>query len=252
MFTISNFVGELNGKLNHREKFIVLDVEGYSTTRPYNVGYIVGDNYGTIYTKRSFALPSCIWENIHAMLNTRQAETMTKKNVEEILTDFENKRTKRKYQNVSVNEFMNIFEKDIAKFKVKKVFAYNVNFDKGSLKRLFGERFNSLNVEFCDIITAILETKLLTKKYCNFCIANNYITEKGNIMTKAEIVYRYLTNDLTFEEEHTGLSDCYIEYFILLTAINTHKKFNTNPTQAWRKLKDFTNTNGIIVPIPTV
>lgn len=50
------------------------------------------------------------------------------------------------------------------------------------------------------------------------------MTEKGNIMTKAEIVYRYLFNDLTFIEEHTGLADVKIEYKILLKAFQTHKK----------------------------
>ena len=78
-------------------------------------------------------------------------------------------------------------------------------------------------VTFYDIIPAILHTKLLTKKYVNFCNDNGYVTEKGNIQTKAEIVYRYLKNDKTFEEEHTGLSDCKIEYEILLTAIRTKK-----------------------------
>ena len=45
-------------------------------------------------------------------------------------------------------------------------------------------------------------------------------------MTKAEIVYRYLTGDLSFIEDHTGLNDCRIEYEILLAAINSGKQID--------------------------
>lgn len=252
MYEIKNFIGELNGKLNKREKFLVLDVEGYSTARPYNIGYIVADKYGTIYVKRSIALPSCFWENIESMLRTKQAEEMTKRNIEEILKDVDNKRTKRKYKSIAISEFFALFERDISLFNIKKMFSYNVTFDKSALSRLYGDNFTKLNLEFCDIITAILDTKLLTKKYVNWCIENGYISEKGNILTKAEVVYRYLSNDLTFIEEHTGLSDCMIEYEILLTAFETHKKLNFKPCQAWRVLKKFATENGITIPIPTV
>ena len=93
---------------------------------------------------------------------------------------------------------------------------YNVNFDKSALNRLFGERFNNIELEYKDIIPAILHTKLMTKKYINFCRDNKFVTEKGNIQTKAETVYRYLTGCIDFEEEHTGLADVLIEYQILL------------------------------------
>ena len=75
-----------------------------------------------------------------------------------------------------------------------------------------------------DIIPIILRTKLLTKRYVDFCIENNFLTERGYIQTKAETVHRYLTNNPTFEEEHTGLSDVLIESQILLSAFSTHKK----------------------------
>lgn len=234
--------------MNKKEKFIVLDVEGYSTSRPYNIGYIVADRHGTIYRKRSFALHGCIWENIVAMIATKQAENMTKRNVEEILQDTEKPYFLRKYSHVSTEKFKHFFEKDLKKYNIKKVYAYNVNFDKSSLMRLLGaDTIMQYNLEFCDIITAILHTKLLSKKYINFCIENDYITEKGNIMTKAEIVYRFLTNDLTFNEEHTGLADVLIEYKILLAALNTHKKILTKPCQAWRILKNYCEQHNILI-----
>lgn len=232
------------------EKFIVLDVEGYSTTRPYNIGYLIGDKYGHIYLKRNFALPSCIWENVVAMINCRQAEEMTKANVEEILQDVEKKKTKRKYNHVSCETFKNIFKSDIELFNVKRLFAYNVTFDKGALLRLFGAvELQALNLEFCDIISGIVQTRLQSKKYIDFCNTNGFITEKGNIQTKAEVVYRYLTGILDFTEEHTGLADCEIEYQILLTALKSKKKIDWKPCQAWRILKNFANEKDIDIKI---
>lgn len=233
------------------EKFIVLDVEGYSTARPYNIGYIVADKYGGIYEKRSIALPACIWENIVSMIASRQAEEMTKQNIEEILQDGEKKRRKKKYKILSVSQFKNLFMSDIQKYKVKRLFAYNVSFDKGSIRRLLGENdFQALNLEYCDIISGILCAKLKNKKYIEFCNQYGFITEKGNVMTKAEIVYKYLTGYLDFIEEHTGLADVMIEYQILLTAFNSHCKIDWRPTQAWKVLKNYCQDNDIEINIP--
>lgn len=233
------------------EKFIVLDVEGYSTARPYNIGYLIGDKYGHIYLKRSFALPACIWENIVAMVNCKQAEEMTKVNVEEILQDVENKKTKRKYNHVSCETFRHTFQADIQNFKIKKLFAYNVSFDKSALSRLLTPIvLQSLNLEFCDIISGIVQTRLQSVKYIDFCNTHGFITQKGNVQTKAEIVYKYLTGALDFTEEHTGLADCEIEYQILLTALRSRKKIDWRPCQAWRILKKIVEEKEIDIKIP--
>ena len=230
-----------------KEKFIVLDVEGMSGLIPYNVGYIIADRYEKIYKERSFALPENIYINIVRSANLNQAVEMTAGNVTDILQDFKNPFFKRKYRCVGNEELKKRLIRDIKKYNIKKVYAYNVAFDKASLKNLFGNDFEKLEVEFIDIIPIILRTKLLTKKYCQFCIDNGYVTEKGNIMTKAEIVYRYLFNDLTFLEEHTGLADVKIEYQILLKAFKTHKKIDSTPCIAWKILKEFCRENNLTI-----
>lgn len=232
-----------------KEKFMVLDVEGMSSLIPYNVGYIIADRYGQIYKEYSYALPQNVCVNVMRCNETQQAIEMTARNIQEILLDYGNSFFKRKYKCVGNEEFKKRFIKSIKKNKVKKIYAYNVTFDKTTLKNLFGDDFNEVfkDIKFIDIMPIVLRTNLLTKKYCNFCIANGFITEKGNIQTKAEVVYKYLFNDLTFEEEHTGLADVLIEYKILLKAFNTHKKIDSTPCQTWRILKEFCKTNNIEV-----
>lgn len=250
MYEIKNFIGSLSAITKSRkEKIIVLDVEGYSTVRPYNVGYIIADLHGNIYRKRSFALPPCIWENLTTMLRVGHASEMTMKNVQEILKDCEKPKLKRKYRPVTPETFTRIFTNDVRIFKVKRMFAYNVNFDKGAIQRLIGvEKFASLGLKCCDIISGITTTTLMSKEYLNFCKTNNYFTDKGNYLTKAETVIRYLLDDLTYEEQHTGLEDVLDEYFILLTALSKHKKIDWKPCQAWRLLKNYAIEKGIDAP----
>lgn len=228
-----------------KKRFIVLDVEGCANARPYNVGYIIADKHGKIYKKHSFAFPECYWENIQKCIFNDDVKKMTHKNIQEILTDTSNKKLKRKYKTLSINAFYNLFRKEIAKHNITEMYAYNVTFDKNALNRLFGERLTEINLEYNDIIPAILYTKLLTKKYIDFCRKNNLLTEKGHITTKAENVYKYLTGDLNFTEEHTGLADVLIEYEILLTALRTKKKMIYKPCQAWRILDKYIKDNNI-------
>ena len=232
-----------------KEKFIVFDVEGFAGCCPYNVGYIIADRHGKIYKKHSFALPENIKVNISASAKTDEKTiTFTARNIEEILLDFSKPKRKRKYKAVANNYFINFILKEIERYKIKKMYAFNVRFDKSSFKKLFAENFEMLEntVEFIDIAPIIFNAKLKTKKYCNFCIDNKYFTEKGYISTKAETIYRYITNNTAFIEEHTGLNDTLIEYEILLNAFKTHKKIDSKPILMYKVLDNFCKENNII------
>ena len=52
--------------------------------------------------------------------------------------------------------------------------------------------------------------------YAKFCEEHEYTTAYGKPRFTAEILYRYLTNNLDFVESHTGLEDVEIEMEILL------------------------------------
>lgn len=216
-----------------KKKFIVLDVEGLSNKRPYNIGYVVSDKDGTIYEEVSVALPAVLWENLRG-LSCLTAMEMTHKNIEEILEDFDNE--ERKYHYYSIKEFYDKLFADIAQYGVKTIWAYNVAFDRSALKRLDENRFNQLNVDFSDIWTAITYAKLTCKKYVKWCKENQAYTPKGYLSTSAETVYRYLFKLKDFEEEHTGLADVKIELAILLKVFKSGKKIHGETSQPWRIL----------------
>lgn len=217
---------------------MILDVEGMSGHKPYNIGYIIGDNKGNILLERSWALPQCIWENLK---NCFCAEEMTHKNVEEILADF-GSGDKRKYNYISNEDFFAQFEQDIINFNVHQIWAYNVTFDRCAIRNLYENRPMLHNipweVEWNDIWSAVTYSRCMCQKYINFCIENNFLTEKGNIKTSAEVVYAYYTKNPTFCEEHTGLADCHIEYKLYLWAKSSKKKMvKKHPEQIWKVMK---------------
>ena len=55
--------------------------------------------------------------------------------------------------------------------------------------------------------------------YTIFCEENQYLTSYGKPQYTAEVIYRYLTNDTTFVESHTGLEDVVIETQIFIECL---------------------------------
>ena len=55
--------------------------------------------------------------------------------------------------------------------------------------------------------------------YIAFCENNGFTTKHNKPKLTAEIIYRYLTNDVEFVESHTGLEDVEIEMAILLACL---------------------------------
>ena len=61
--------------------------------------------------------------------------------------------------------------------------------------------------------------------YRQFCQDNGFMTKHKTPQPQltAEVIYRFITSDLTFEESHTGLEDVEIENEIYKYCIKQHK-----------------------------
>lgn len=227
--------------MSKRKLICVLDVEGMSGKRPYNVGYLIADLHGNKVLEKSFAIMPYIMENLSSAMKTAQqtAREMTHKNIAEILEN------PTKYKWALKEEFLTTFFNDLLTYGVSEVWAYNCTFDKSAINRLLENDSRGNFIQWLDIWSAIVMTKCLSKKYVKFCKKNGFVTEKGNCKTSAEVVYAYLTNNTTFEEEHTGLADCGIEYQILLAAKNSKKKVDGTITNPWKLVKQFCEDNNL-------
>jgi hypothetical protein len=127
-------------------------------------------------------------------------------------------------------------------YKVKKVGAYNMAFDKKALNNVIRYCSKSLirwffpfGTEYFCIWHMATQTLLNTSTYIKFAIRNGFESEKGNLQTSAEMCYRFITDFIDFNESHTGLEDVEIEIAIMTRCFKTHKKMDKNiNTQCWR------------------
>ena len=147
------------------------------------------------------------------------------------------------------NEIINILNNDIIDLNVKTLYAYNAKFDSTAITkthRYINNEKSELVYDIKCLWSLSAQTFMATQKYVLTAFDNNWLTDKGNIKTSAEMAYRYLSGDLDFIEEHTGLEDSLIETKILW-AINKYgkKKDKDCKQQPWRRIKKIKDEMGL-------
>lgn len=223
--------------------YIVLDTEGVDTVKHndgrvyaetslfYDLGFIVVDGKTHEIIARYSFINSDVFFKSDLMTSAYYAEKLP-----------------RYYEGMNsiwtIADTLTIWEtfKNACKqFNVKKVWAFNCQYDKkcanNTIKTFsngFCKYFLPYGVEWCDIWDYAGSTICNTKKYVKWCIEHLFLSEKGNPRTNAETVYRYLIADNSFIEDHTALSDCEIELSILRKAKARKQKARHSKGQGWR------------------
>ena len=128
----------------------------------------------------------------------------------------------------------------VKEYDVCAICAHNARFDVDALNTLCevlsGYRCALPNVEIWDSMKMV-KTFTETKAYTKFCDENKYKTghrPPRNRMT-AEIIYRFISGDNDFVEEHTALEDVKIECEIIFKAYRTHKKMERVLYKKWEE-----------------
>ena len=122
------------------------------------------------------------------------------------------------------------------KYSVKAIIAHNMRFDYRStnttqryLTYSKYRYFFPKDIPLWDTLSMARDTIVKQKTYIRFCENNGYCTKNGKPRATAEILYRYITNDVDFTESHTGLEDVLIEKEIFVKCIRQHKKMKRSP-----------------------
>lgn len=111
---------------------------------------------------------------------------------------------------------------DCKAYNVVELYAHNARFDNLSLK--LTQRYLTCSkyrffvpygVKVCDTLAMSRKAFGTDENYVRFCKDNGYLTARGQIRFTAEILYRYLKDDILFEEQHKGIDDVLIEKEIL-------------------------------------
>ena len=226
---------------------VVFDTETTSLEKPfcYNVGYIIADLDGNVFCKKDFVVEQ-VWHN--PMLFT----TAYYSDKRELYI------SRMKGKKATMEKFGYIMQEMIRDFKaysVELAFAYNSPFDKGVFEfncEWFKCNNPFDNVEIRDIMNFVHTFMAFREEYQAFCDKHSLYTESGNYSTSAESVFRYITQNLDFVEEHTALADSLIEFEILRTCIIEYgaeitciyKRYSSIPRKIHKELKVI-DTDGI-------
>lgn len=210
----------------------------------FDIGWVVCDNYGNILVKRNFLVEE-VFTNMDLM---RHAHYFSKYSL--YLKMIQNGHVKM----TPWITIMRQMEDDIIQFNVKRLFAYNMAFDKKAIyetARIIGKRkpyfFDYEGVRFHCLWGMACETILLRKTFFKIAKENNWFSEAGNIKTSAEVCYRFISNNYDFEESHTALDDSIIETAILAKILRAKQKMSWGIiSQPWRIVQEYGKARGWI------
>lgn len=117
------------------------------------------------------------------------------------------------------------------KYGVKAIIAHNASFDYRAtnytlryVTKSASRFFLPYGIPMWDTLKMAQDTICRQPTYQRFCKANGYCQKNGKPRATAEILYRYISRNLTFSEDHTGLEDVLIEKEIFAKCMAQHKK----------------------------
>ena len=201
----------------------VFDTETTSLDKPfcYNIGYVIIDSDGWAeLCRRSFVVEQ-VWHNLPLFSTAYYAE-------------------KRPLYVAAMRSRMTTLDKfgyicrqmsrDFMQYNVDTAFAYNSSFD----ERVFDfncdwfkciNPFDNVNIKD---IRGFAHYFLVDDVFKTFCEENNLFTDTGNYSTTAETMYKYISENLDFIEDHTALEDSIIEAAILGACVDNGADLNRN------------------------
>lgn len=199
------------------QKFIVFDTETTNSLDDpfvYDIGFCVVDRFGRVYEKHSYLIAE-IFLDKDLMQSAYYAEKIPKyyKKLDQGIISFKKFSTVQK-----------ILKDTMRKYSTNIIVAHNARFDYRATTTTQRYLTNSKKRFFYPYGSEIWCTLKMARQalgesdhYKEFCDEYGYYTKHKYPQKRftAEILYRYITGEDEFIEEHTGLSDTLIEKEIL-------------------------------------
>lgn len=199
-------------------KYLVIDTETTNSIDDpfcYDVGFAVVKADGSVVESHSYVVADIFLDN-ELMSSAYFADK-----IPQYWEDIKNgKRQLRRFKTIR-----SILRDVIQQYEIRYVVAHNASFDYRSLnytQRLLTSSkyryFLPWGVEVWDTLKMARQALKSNEQYRQFCIDNGFTygkEDKPQMRYTAEIIHRFLTGNLDFIEEHTGLEDVLIEKDIL-------------------------------------
>ena len=221
--------------IDHRHIYgIMLDTETANTiveedgrmdmrsVLPYDIGFAIIDTYGRIYETHSFINSDIFFQEQDLMASAYYAKKIPQYQAEIA----EGKRIV-----ANTYEIRQVILSKVQMYNIKFVCAHNARFDNVAMNNIIRwttkskyRYFFPYGIEFWDTLRMAREVVAKTPTYRKYCETHGYMTKSNQVRLTAEILYRYITGNEKFKEEHTGLEDVLIEVEIFKYCRAKHKK----------------------------
>ena len=226
-----------NLKMAKKKFYLIVDTEtagNLQSPLPYDIGYKIVDRKGNVYAEKAFVVNEVFYGLEVLMQSCYFAD--------KIPSYHEQIRRGEKMAKSGFDIAREMYA-DIKEYGVTVVGAYNMAFDLRALNNLCkfltqGTKENWFPKEIEEFICIWhMATQTICSKvsYIKTAIEQGWVSEKGNIQTSAEVVYRYITQQFNFVEEHKGLEDVEIEVDILVKVFSMKVKVTQSiNTSCWQ------------------
>lgn len=194
--------------------FIILDTETTNTVEEplaYDLGFSVIDETGKAYESFSFVIADVFLDK-ELMQSAYFAD--------KIPMYWDDIKSGKRELKTLYNVRKTVVE-TMRKYGIIYVIAHNARFDVLSTKltqryitKSKWRYFFPYKTQFIDTLKMARKVFSENEDYCAFCVENGYLTTHGKNRYTAEILYRFLSGDNSFEESHTGFEDTEIEKII--------------------------------------
>lgn len=190
----------------------------------YDIGFNVIDKKGNIYERRSLAIGDILCGMKDLMQTAYYADK---------IPSYWDEIASGERELVSFLHAWEIIKETLKKWNINTVSAHNARFDVNSLNTTLRyltkskyRYFLPYGIEIWDTLKGANNTICKQKGYISFCKENGYMTKHRipRVRATAEILYRYISGNDEFIEEHKGVNDTDIEAEILVQILRQHKK----------------------------
>ena len=204
--------------------YMTIDTETANNTDfplVYDLGLAIHDKRGKVYETRSLVIADIYCGERELMKTAYYAKKLPK---------YEIALKSGEREMVSIFTARKIVHELCAKYNVKAIIAHNSRFDYNALNTSIRyitksktRYFLPFGIPVYDSLKMARDTIVKQKTYRKFCEKYNYFTSRGQLKATAEILYRYITGQHDFNEEHQGLDDVLIEVAISAKCFAQHK-----------------------------
>ena len=216
--------------MNKMKKYLLIDTETTNSMTDalcYNVAGKVIDAHGGVYEEGNF-----LNLDVYAM-----PDLMASAYYKHKMPLYDAQLAEGEIVGTNWYNIMVWVRKMCREYNVVAIIAHNARFDYDAINTT--QRYETSSkyryplpygVEIWDTMRMAHDTICQQKGYRKFCEENGFMTAHKTPRPRetAEVIYRYLTKNVEFEEEHRAMEDVEIECEIFWACIRQHKKMRRN------------------------